>query len=91
MSRKRDVLAVEADELLAAVDRFDLPVQDRRGKAALVEALAGSRKMGIEANTVTVSTMECTSCQSPTKKFSRDRKENQRYRCLNCRKTCSER
>jgi hypothetical protein len=50
MSRKRDVLEqLKRDELLAAVDRFDLPVQDRRGKAALVETLAGSRKTGIAA------------------------------------------
>ena len=50
MSRKRDVLEeLKLDELRAAVDRFELPVVDRRVKGDLVEALAGSRKAGIAA------------------------------------------
>lgn len=35
--------------------------------------------------------MECAACQSPAKRFGKDRKGNQRYRCLTCRKTFSER
>src|SRR5436305_2594186 len=37
--------------------------------------------------------MECTACPSPsrTKKMGKDRKGNQRFRCLTCRKTFSER
>jgi len=35
--------------------------------------------------------MECTPCQAPAKKFGKDRKGNQRYRCLTCRKTFSTR
>jgi transposase-like protein/IS1 family transposase len=37
--------------------------------------------------------MECTACPSPskTKKMGRDRKGNQRFRCLTCRKSFSER
>jgi len=50
MSRKRDVLGLlKREELIAMADRFDLPVEDRRVKGALVEALAGSRKAGITA------------------------------------------
>lgn len=50
MSRKRDVLdQLKREELVAAVDRFDLPVADRRGRKGLVEALAGSRKTGLAA------------------------------------------
>ncbi len=50
MSRKRDVLEqLKRDELLAAVDLFELPVEDRRVRSALVEALAGSRKAGLTA------------------------------------------
>lgn len=40
---------------------------------------------------LTAPAMNCSSCNSATKKFGRDRKGNQRYRCLTCRKTCSER
>src|SRR5436305_1499166 len=50
MSRKRDVLEqLKRDELLTAVDRFELTVPDRRSKSALVEALVGSRKAGLAA------------------------------------------
>src|SRR5690348_15902290 len=50
MSRKRDVLEeLKPDELRTAVDRFELPVVDRRVKGELVEALAGSRKAGLTA------------------------------------------
>jgi len=35
--------------------------------------------------------MQCTPCQAPAKKFGKDRKGNQRYRCLTCRKTFSTR
>jgi transposase-like protein/IS1 family transposase len=35
--------------------------------------------------------MQCTTCVAPAKKFGKDRKGNQRYRCLTCRKTFSER
>lgn len=35
--------------------------------------------------------MECAACNAPSKKFGRDRKGNQRFRCLTCRKTFSER
>jgi type I restriction enzyme M protein len=50
MSRKRDVLEqLKRDELLAAVDLFEIPVEDRRIKNALVESLAGSRKAGLPA------------------------------------------
>jgi len=35
--------------------------------------------------------MECATCTAPTKKFGKDRQGNQRFRCLTCRKTCSER
>jgi type I restriction enzyme M protein len=50
MSRKRDVLEqLKRDELLAAVDRFELTVEDRRVKGGLVEALAASRKAGLAA------------------------------------------
>ncbi len=48
MSLKRDVLdQLKKDELLAAVDRFELNVENRRAKSPLVETLAGSRKAGI--------------------------------------------
>jgi hypothetical protein len=44
MPRKRDVLEeLKLDELVAAVDRFELPVEDHRAKGEWVEALAGSR------------------------------------------------
>lgn len=50
MSRKRDVLEeLKLDELRAAVDRFELPVVNRRIRGDLVEALAGSRKAGLAA------------------------------------------
>jgi type I restriction enzyme M protein len=50
MSRKRDVLEqLKRDELVAAVDRFEVTVEDRRSKALLVEALAGPRKAGLAA------------------------------------------
>ena len=35
--------------------------------------------------------MECTACQTPAKRFGKDRKGNQRFRCRTCRKTFSER
>ena len=37
--------------------------------------------------------MECTACPSPSriKKMGKDRKGNQRFRCLTCRKSFSER
>jgi transposase-like protein/IS1 family transposase len=35
--------------------------------------------------------MQCAICVAPAKKFGRDRKGNQRHRCLTCRKTFSER
>lgn len=35
--------------------------------------------------------MQCQACNAPTKRFGKDRKGNQRFRCLTCRKTCSER
>lgn len=48
MPPKRDVLEqLKRDELRAAVDRFGLEVPDRRGRAGLVEALAGSRKAAL--------------------------------------------
>lgn len=48
MSRKRDVLEqLKRDELLAAVDRFELSVEDRRSRGPLVEALAHSKKAGL--------------------------------------------
>lgn len=31
--------------------------------------------------------MNCQTCNAPTKKFGKDRKGNQRYRCLTCKKT----
>jgi transposase-like protein/IS1 family transposase len=34
--------------------------------------------------------MTCPTCQKPTKKFGKDRKGNQRYRCLSCGKTFQE-
>src|SRR5882724_1451339 len=45
MSRKRAVLEhLKKDELLDAVDRFELEVGDRRVREGLVDALAGSRR-----------------------------------------------
>jgi transposase-like protein/IS1 family transposase len=35
--------------------------------------------------------MQCQACQAPAKKMGKDRKGNQRYRCLTCRKSFSER
>jgi transposase-like protein/IS1 family transposase len=35
--------------------------------------------------------MDCAACQAPAKKFGKDRKGNQRFRCRTCRKTFSER
>ncbi len=35
--------------------------------------------------------MDCDACQTPAKKFGKDRKGNQRFRCRTCRKTFSER
>jgi type I restriction enzyme M protein len=48
MPRKRDVLEnLKRDELIAAADRFDVPVRDRRVRDDLIEALAASRKAGL--------------------------------------------
>jgi hypothetical protein len=48
MPSKCDVLEqLKRDELLAAVDRLGLEVQDRRARTGLVEALAGSRKAAL--------------------------------------------
>ncbi len=47
MSRKRDVLEqLKADELRAAVDCFELEVEDRRSRGSLLEALARSQASG---------------------------------------------
>jgi transposase-like protein/IS1 family transposase len=35
--------------------------------------------------------MDCEACQTPAKRFGKDRKGNQRFRCRTCRKTFSER
>src|SRR5262245_57417797 len=35
--------------------------------------------------------LTCPACQSPAKRFGKDRKGNQRFRCRTCRKTFSER
>lgn len=35
--------------------------------------------------------MQCATCAAPTKKFGRTREGYQRFRCLTCRKVCSER
>ncbi len=35
--------------------------------------------------------MQCEACQTPAKRFGKDRKGNQRFRCRTCRKTFSER
>jgi transposase-like protein/IS1 family transposase len=35
--------------------------------------------------------MDCAACQTPAKRFGKDRKGNQRFRCRTCRKTFSER
>jgi type I restriction enzyme M protein len=48
MSRKRDVLEqLKREELVWAVDRFELTVVDRRVKGDLVKALAKSHKAGL--------------------------------------------
>jgi type I restriction enzyme M protein len=48
MPTKRDVLQhLKRDELLAAADRFDLEVSDRRARAVIADALASSRKSGL--------------------------------------------
>lgn len=48
MPTKRDVLQhLKRDELLAAADRFDLEVTDRRARAVTANALANSRKAGL--------------------------------------------
>ena len=48
MPSKRDVLEqLKRDELLAAADRFELEIRDRRVRDEIVEALAGSRKAGL--------------------------------------------
>ncbi|MGH7270016.1 MAG: hypothetical protein ACREJ3_06255, partial [Polyangiaceae bacterium] len=45
MPSKRDVLALlTRDELLAAVDRFELAPPDRRAKDGLVDTIAASKK-----------------------------------------------
>jgi type I restriction enzyme M protein len=48
MSTKREILEhLTRDELVAVVERFGLEVADRRAKAGLVEAVAGSKKAGL--------------------------------------------
>ena len=48
MSSKREVLRhLKQDELLAAVDLFELTVEDRRLRKQLIDALARSRRAGI--------------------------------------------
>jgi len=48
MSLKRNVLEhFKRDELLDAVDRFELEVGDRRVREGLVDALAGSRRTAL--------------------------------------------
>ncbi|HEY2292803.1 MAG TPA: N-6 DNA methylase [Thermoanaerobaculia bacterium] len=48
MPSKRDVLEqLKRDELLAAADRFELEIRDRRVRDEIVEALAGSRRAGL--------------------------------------------
>lgn len=48
MPAKRDVLQhLKRDELLAAADRFDLEVTDRRTSAVIADALASSRKASL--------------------------------------------
>jgi type I restriction enzyme M protein len=48
MPIKRDVLEhLKQSELLAAVDRFELTVEDRRLRSALIDALARSRRAGL--------------------------------------------
>jgi transposase-like protein/IS1 family transposase len=37
------------------------------------------------------SPMQCQACQTPAKRFGKDRRGNQRFRCRTCRKTFSER
>jgi hypothetical protein len=50
MSRQRDVLEqLKRDEPAVAEDRFEPPIEDRRVKGGLAEALAGSRKAGLAA------------------------------------------
>lgn len=34
--------------------------------------------------------MNCTACNNPSKKFGKDRKGNQRFQCLTCKKTFTE-
>jgi N-6 DNA methylase len=48
MPRKRDVLeALKREELVGAVDGFDVPVRDRRFRDELIEALTVSRRAGL--------------------------------------------
>lgn len=48
MPSKRDVLEqLKRDELLAAADRFEIEIRDRRVRDEILEALAGSRKAGL--------------------------------------------
>jgi type I restriction enzyme M protein len=48
MATKRDVLLhLTRDELLAAVDRFELTPPDRRGKDGILEAVAASKKANL--------------------------------------------
>ncbi len=48
MPSKRDVLEqLKRDELLAAADRFELEIRDRRVREDIAEALASSRKAGL--------------------------------------------
>lgn len=48
MTRKRRILQLlHRDELIAAVHRFELEVGDRRVRAQLIDALAGSRKAAL--------------------------------------------
>jgi hypothetical protein len=49
MPTKRDVLSLfSRGELLAVVDRFELPVADRRVKDQLLEAIAPSKKASVD-------------------------------------------
>jgi hypothetical protein len=49
MPSKRDVLSfLSRGELLAVVDRFELPVADRRVKDQLLEAIAPSKKTSVD-------------------------------------------
>ena len=50
MTSKRTVLeALTRDELIFVADAFDLQVEDRRSKAKLIEAVAGSKKATLPA------------------------------------------